>query len=145
MMPSPVRIAGSVLSLLAGAWTTFVAYYGTNSISPCPPFSTCILELGSAGPLSPSDLQGLLFVAGAVLAIDALISFAGMRAAFILGSVLSTAVLAILAVQWGAYFVNDSLAALVLALLAVVVDSVASRPTKGLSEQSNPMNLPVFG
>jgi hypothetical protein len=146
MTLAPIRLAGSALSLLAGGWATFVAYYGTNSVSPCPPFSTCILELqGSFGPLSPSELQGALFVVGAILAIDALVSFADIRSSFIVGSVLSTAVLAIIALQWGAYSDAYSMAAVVLASLAVVADFVASRPAKALSEQSNPMNLPVFG
>jgi len=146
MTLAPIRLAGSVLSLLAGGWATFVAYYGTNSVSPCLPFSTCILELqGGFGPLSPSELQGALFIFGAILAIDSLVSFAGVRASFIVGSVLSTGILAIVAIQWGAYSDAYSLAAVALSLLAVVADFVASRPARALSEQSNPMNLPVFG
>jgi hypothetical protein len=142
---APIRLAGSVLSLLAGCWAAFVAYYGTNIVS-CPPFSTCIVELGgSFGPLSPSELQGALFIAGAILALDALVSFAGVRMSFILGSVLSTVILAIIAIQWGTYSDNDAFAAIALSLLAVLADVVASRPAKALSEQSNPMNLPVFG
>jgi hypothetical protein len=146
MTLAPIRLAGSVLSLLAGGWATFVAYYGTNSFAPCLPFSTCIVVLpGGFGPLSPSELQGALFIVGAILAIDSLVSFAGVRASFIVGSVLSTAVLAIIAIQWGAYLDSYSMAAVVLSLLAVVADFVASRPARALSEQSNPMNLPVFG
>ena len=145
MTLAPIRLAGSVLSLLAGSWATFVAYYGTNSVAPCPPFSTCILVLPGGGPFSPSALQGGLFIIGAILAIDALVSFAGIRVSFIVGSMLSTAVLAIIAIQWGAYFETYSLAAVALSLLAVMADVVASRPAKALSEQSNPMNLPVFG
>lgn len=143
---SPIRLAGSVLSLLAGCWAAFVAYYGTNLVS-CPPFSTCILELqgGGAGPLSPSELQGALFIVGAILALDALVSFAGIRVSFLVGSVLATVVLLIIAIQWGTYSDSDALVAVVLSLLAVVADVVASRPAKALSEQSNPMNLPVFG
>jgi hypothetical protein len=146
MTIAPIRLAGSVLSLFAGCWAAFVAYYGTNSVSPCLPFSTCIVELqGGAGPLSPSELQGALFIVGAILALDALVSFAGIRVSFIVGSVLSTVVLAIIAIQWGAYSDTYALGAVVLALLAVVADVVASRPARALSEQSNPMNLPVFG
>jgi hypothetical protein len=146
MTLSPIRLARSVLSLLAGSWATFVAYYGTNSVSPCLPFSTCIVELqGAPTAVSPSELQGALFIVGAVLALDALVSFAGIRVSFIVGSVLSTVILAIVAVQWGTYSDNDALAAVALSVLAVVADVVASRPAKALSEQSNPMNLPVFG
>jgi hypothetical protein len=145
MSVTPIRLAGSVLSLVTGSWATFVAYYGANSTS-CPPFSACILELGGgSGPASPSELQGALFIVGAVLAIDSLVSFAGVRASFIVGAVLSVAVLAIVALQWGAYSSTESASVLVLSLLAIVADAVASRPVRGLSEQSNPMNLPVFG
>ena len=138
MTLAPIRLAGSVLSLLAGSWASFVAYYGTNSVSPCLPFSTCIVEL-------QGEMQGALFIVGAVLALDALVSFAGIRVSFIVGSVLSTVILAIIAFQWGTYSDTDAIAAIVLSLLAVVADVVASRPARALSEQSNPMNLPVFG
>lgn len=143
---SPIRLAGSVLSLVTGCWAAFVAYYGANSVVPCPPFSQCILELqGGSGLLPPAELQGALFILGAILAIDSLVSFVGIRASFVLGAVLSVGVLAIVAIQWGTYSGNYSATALVLSLLAVVADVVASRPAKALSEQSNPMNLPVFG
>ena len=140
MPRAPIRIAGSVLSLLAGGWATFVAYSGPGSASTCPPFSGCLTKFPGG-----SDLQGALFLVGAILAIDSLVSFAGIRASFIVGSVLSTAILAIVAIQWGTYSDIYSLAAVALSLLAVVADFVASRPARALSEQSNPMNLPVFG
>jgi hypothetical protein len=141
---TPIRLAGSVLSLVNGSWAAFVAYYGANLVS-CPPFSTWILEQGGSGPVSASDLQAGLFIVGAILALDALVSFVGVRASFLLGAALSVAVLGIVAVQWGTYSTMDSAAAVALSLLALAADAVASRPAKGMSEQTNPMNLPVFG
>jgi hypothetical protein len=141
---TPIRLAGSVLSLVGGSWAAFVAYYGANVVS-CAPFSTCILEQGGSGPLSASQLQEALFVIGAFLALDALVSFVGVRASFILGAALSAAALVVVAVQWGTYSATDSSVAVVLSLLSVVADVVASRPARGMSEQTNPMNLPVFG
>ena len=119
---TPIRLAGSVLTFVTGALATFVAYSGASS-----------------------NLQISLLVVGAVLAIDSLASFAGIRATFVVGAILSAAVLAIVAVQWGTYPITDSEAALALSVLSIVADVVASRPARGLSEQSNPMNLPVFG
>jgi hypothetical protein len=141
---TPIRLAGSVLSLASGSWAAFVAYYGANTVS-CPPFSTCILEQGGSGPLSASDLQAGLFIVGALLALDALVSFAGVRASFLLGAVLSAVVLVVVAFQWGTYSSADSSVAVALSVLALLVDAVASRPARGMSEQTNPMNLPVFG
>lgn len=136
-MSTPIRLAGSVLTLFSGAWAAYVAYYGTTFVTSCSFFSNCVLEL--------SQLQAALFVVGAFLALDALVSFVGVRASFILGGVLSAAVLVIVAAQWGTYSATDSAVALTLSLLAVVADAVASRPVKAISEQTNPMNLPVFG
>jgi hypothetical protein len=146
MSPTPIRLAGSALSLVNGSWAAFVAYYGANSISNCPPFSQCILELqGGSGPLSPSELQGALFIVGAILVLDSLVSFVGIRMSYILSAVLSVVVLAIVALQWGTYAGADSAAAVVLSLLAIAASAVASRPVREMSEQTNPMNLPVFG
>jgi hypothetical protein len=119
---SPIRLAGSVLSLVTGGVAALAAHSEASS-----------------------SLQVVLLAVGAVLAIDSLVSFAGIRASFVAGAVLSAAVLGIVAIQWGTYSGTDSAAALALSVLSVVVDAVASRPARGLSEQSNPMNLPVFG
>jgi hypothetical protein len=60
--------------------------------------------------------------------------------------VLSAAVLVTLALTWGTPFAtNDSIAAAVLSTAALLVDAVASRPSKELSERDSPLNLPVFG
>jgi hypothetical protein len=111
-----------VVSLTTGALAAYVAYSGTSS-----------------------NLQAALLAVGAVLAIDSLVSFAGIRASFIVAALLSAGVLAIIAIQWGTYPSTDSAGVLALSAVSLVVDFVASRPVRGLSEQSNPMNLPVFG
>lgn len=121
---TPIRLAGSVLSLVSGAWAAFVGYYGTSS---------------------HSELQSALIVVGAILVVDALVSFAGVRASFVVGVGLSALVIVIVAVKWGTYSGSDASLALILSLLSLVADAVASRPVKGMSEQTNPMNLPVFG
>jgi hypothetical protein len=54
-------------------------------------------------------------------------------------------VLVAVAITWGTYATDYSAAAAVLSLVAVMVDAVASRPSRGLSEKDSPLNLPVFG
>jgi len=139
---SPIRILGSALSLLNGAWAAYIAYYHANTLQPCS-HSGCPGAPGFG--ISSPELQGALLVIGVILAIDALVSFVGIRASFIIGAILSASVLAIVAVLWGTYSGTDSAVALVLSVLALVVDAVASRPSQGLSEKDSPLNLPVFG
>jgi hypothetical protein len=107
--------------------------------------ATGILAAFIAYSGASSNFQVALLAVGVTLAIDSLVSFAGIRASFVVAAVLSAAALAIVAIQWGTYQSAESGTALGLSALSVVVDLVASRPAKGLSEQSNPMNLPVFG
>jgi hypothetical protein len=133
---------GSVLTLLNGAWAVFVAYYAGNAALPC---SNCIEMPLLPGTVVFSELQGALFFVGAVLALDSVISFAGLRVAFLFGAFLSVVVFALVALQWGALVSADSVAALVLSVGTLLVDAVASRPAKALSERDSPLNLPVFG
>ena len=125
--------------MVNGAWAVYIAESVLNRaylcpIDGCPPSTFAYVPYAWA-----------VVLVGGVLIIDSLISFAGIRATFILGAVLSVAVLAIVAIQWGTYSGIDASVALALSLFAVVADFVASRPVRGLSEQTNPMNLPVFG
>ena len=135
---------GAVLSLLNGTLAVFLAYFGVNMVSLCNFFVGCSGTAIPAANFSP-ELQGALIAVGAVLAVDSLVSLRGVRMSFVLGAILSIVILAIVAVQWGAYVTTDSLAVAVLSTASILVDVVASRPAKGLSEQASPLNLPVFG
>jgi len=128
-----------VLSLLNGAWAAYIAYYYTYHLPTCS-----LSPSGCSGAASP-ELHSALLAVGAILAIDALVSFAGLRATFMVGVGLSALVLVLVADQWGTFSGTDSTVALVLSVLAIVVDAVASRLSKGLSEEDSPLNLPVFG
>ena len=90
-------------------------------------------------------MDSLLLAAAAVLALVSLVSFTGIRLTFVLGAVLSAAVLVAVGLTWGTYPTGDSTAAAGLSLVALMVDAVASRASKGLSEKDSPLNLPVFG
>jgi len=82
---------------------------------------------------------------GGILVVDSLVSFAGVRVSFAFGAALSAVVLARLALEWSGYFAADVEIAAVLSVICIVVDAIAFRPAKGLSEKDSPLNLPVFG
>ncbi|MDA4132169.1 MAG: hypothetical protein OK454_03470 [Thaumarchaeota archaeon] len=84
-------------------------------------------------------------VVGAILVLASLVAIAGVRRSFILGAVLSAIVIARVALLWGTYPAADEETALALSAVTFLVDVVASRPAKGLSEKDSPLNLPVFG
>lgn len=122
---SPIRVLGSALSLLSGALAVYVHFYGA---------------LASVNPPTV-----WLAVAGGVLVGDSLVSFAGVRLSFGVGALLSALVAALVALQWSAYVATDAEAAVVLSVICAILDAVASRPARGLSEKDSPLNLPVFG
>ena len=133
---SPIRLLGSVLSLLNGAWSVYIHYYGgvTTPIASVPP----------GGPGYPVPTVWLVLVGG-LLIVDSLVSFAGVRLSFAAGAFLSVAVLALVAIQWGGYVATEVEVAAALSVICIILDAIAFRPAKGLSEKDSPLNLPVFG
>jgi hypothetical protein len=140
---SPIRVAGSIVGLIAGILAAFMVISRPTSSSPCQGPAVCIGPTASSA-LNP-DLQSALLAAGAILAMVSLVSFTGLRLTFILGAALSAVVLVSVALTWGTYATDVSIAAAGLSLVALVVDAVGSRPSRGLSEKDSPLNLPVFG
>jgi hypothetical protein len=147
---SPIRVLAFVLSLLTGAYAAIIAKFGFIPVatgclrSPPQGAANCAGAPYYLGISSP-ELQGALLVVGIVLVIDAVVSFAGVRASFVLGTVLSAVVLAIFALSWGGPPTNVSEVAVILSVPTIVVDSFASSPSRTLSEKDSPLNLPVFG
>lgn len=136
---SPIRLAGSILGLVNGAWAAYIAFVALNATYNCPQ-GGCPASTFAFMPYAQGQV-----VAGALLVIVSLVSFTGRRPTFVLGAVLSAAVLVTLALSWGTYATNDSIAAAVISLASLAVDAVASSPSKELSERDSPLNLPVFG
>lgn len=87
--------------------------------------------------------QGLLWVS-AFLLVDSLLCVYGVRYAFPVAAVLSAAVVADALLLFPAFDYQE-LAVLTLSLIALALSLLAFRSTSQLSEQANPMNLPVFG
>jgi len=140
---TPIRVAGSVIGLIGGVLAAFVVILGPVQAPLCQGPGICIGPTAQATP-NPG-LDNVLLGAGAILAVVSLVSFTGLRLTFILGAALSAAVLVTVALTWGTYSTDDSAAIAGLSLVAVVIDAVASRPSRGLSEKDSPLNLPVFG
>jgi hypothetical protein len=86
-----------------------------------------------------------LAVVGAILILASLVSIAGVRWSFIFGAALSAIIIARVALLWGSYPASDEETTLALSAVTFLVDVVASRPSKALSEKDSPLNLPVFG
>jgi len=140
---TPIRLAGSIIGLIGGVLAAFVEISGPAvPVQPLCQGQTLCASL----PVPPSpEVESALLAAGAILAIVSLISFTGVRLTFVLGAILSAAVLVTVGLTWGTYPGNDSTALAGLALAALIIDAVASRPSRGLSEKDSPLNLPVFG
>jgi hypothetical protein len=140
---TPIRAAGSIIGLVDGVVAAFMVILGPVQAPLCKGPGVCIGP--TASPVPNTELDTALLAAGVILAMVSLVSFTGLRATFALGAVLSTAALVTVGLTWGTYPTDDSIAVAALSLVAIVVDAVASRPARGMSEQTNPMNLPVFG
>jgi hypothetical protein len=126
-----------VVELLAGIWAVALAWtsgpwywYGCTTPWGC---------------VHPDVLLPLVPYLGGILVVCAAISLVGFRFAFIPGGTIS----AILAVAAGYIAVSSRVPIFVLLALfcadAAVLSLWALRRRGALSEQANPMNLPVFG
>ena len=124
--------------MVTGLWAVYVSRF----VAPSPLCPRCF------PPALGDNLHNAdpwLAVVGAILVLTSLVSIAGVRRGFILGAVLSAIMIARVALLWGTYPAPDEETTLALAAVALLVDVVASRPAKGLSEKDSPLNLPVFG
>lgn len=126
--------AAAAVSLLTGVWAA-VAGWGFGAPYMCP-------NGGCPIPI----LQALVPVLGVLLALDSVACFIELRSAFAAGGALSAAIAAITLYNWAGQAGGEAWAALVgLAICSIALDLIALRPRESLKEQSNPMNLPVFG
>lgn len=101
--------------------------------------SLCNPGLGGIG--SPTYMA----VIGGILLLASLVSLTGFRATYVLAAVLSAVLLLRVFLLWSDFSSIDSALVAVLSTVTIVLDAVASRPAKALSEKDSPLNLPVFG
>ena len=99
-----------------------------------------------SGGCPVSILQAAVPYIGVLLVLDALVCFIGLRSAHFVGGALSAAIAAVIAFNWAGQAGGEAWASLVvLSLVSVMLDILAVRRRSQMSEQANPMNLPVFG
>lgn len=89
-------------------------------------------------------LPSLLLYASAFLFVDSLLCIYGVHYAFPVAALLSVVLAAEAPLLFAGYFYQE-LALLALSLMGLALSVLAFRSTSQLSEQANPMNLPVFG
>lgn len=132
-----IRTIAALVSFLAGAWSLAGAnFYGLGKYAcTANPTSTCV------GSSSPNPYVSALAI---LLEISSVICLLGPNQVFYASAILS--------ILLGASIAPDSsigdpivAGALGLAGASFVLSLVAARKRTGISEQSNPMNLPVFG
>lgn len=90
-------------------------------------------------------MAAVILIFGAILFGDSLACFIGVRRAFQVAAADAAALLASFFLSPNALGVATSLVAIALSLVTLALSVVASRSPGKLSEQTNPMNLPVFG
>lgn len=125
----------SVASIVAGSWDVYA--YLALCRSGCLPASYTAPSQG---------ILGLLFASlSVVLVAVGLVGFVGPKTIFYAGVVSALLVVALEVVSYasiGQFYFYTTLILVVLSLLLAVG---AVRAKTGVSEQSHPLNLPVFG
>jgi hypothetical protein len=90
-------------------------------------------------------LPTVLLTVAAILVIDAVVCFIGLRVGFTVGAVLSIAIVVLVGAQWGRFGNFGSSLSVVLSAIAILLDLISTRASKSIPEESHPLNLPVFG
>jgi hypothetical protein len=143
-MTSLIRRAAGGLSILESVWVIYIQVAAAPIAGPLVPTGV--------NSFNPLYSQALLALA-AVLIVAGLVGIWGSWFAYPTGASLSALLLAIMGYSaWiesgninfvGEYYQAPIGAAL--AAIALIVNLIAWRSKNVLSEQVNPMNLPVFG
>ena len=145
-MTSGIRRAAGALSILQSLWAIYTVYEAqlivcSTNLCPGPPFNSLYSEVF------------LIELAAIILLLVGLIGIWGYWLAYPAGALLSAMFLLAMGFSaWieisYAYPVHEAYLSIVgagLAAIGLLLNIVAWRAKYALSEQSNPMNLPVFG
>jgi len=125
--------AASLLGLVAGGWNIF-AY-----IIAC--HSSCLAQSSA-----PSDLLGGVYAGLSIVLIFASVgTLIGPKFVFYAMALVAVLVDLVEGLGYSNVVNDDLLTTFVLTTLCVALSFLAARSGTGVSEQSNPMNLPVFG
>jgi len=139
---SPIRRVAGGLTVLEGIWL-FYAYFAGPTV-----YVSCGL-----GCQVPQDYLWLLLPLGVIILIVGLLGVWGASFAYLAATVLSAIVLVVTGYTvftlagFAAYtsILNEAAVVAALAAVTMLANAFAIRAKTRLSEQANPMNLPVFG
>ena len=146
MTSSLMRAAGIVV-LIEGVWAFHVALTDYLTVTtPCP-------VSGCPGAAVGGPFGDIFLLLGTLLVLDGVVGAWGASFAYRGGAGLSVVFLAGMAyVAWAdaaysylSYAGRDAEIGVATAVVAAVISFMATRARGGISEQANPMNLPVFG
>src|SRR5712692_1048218 len=129
-----LRRIAAFITLITSIWVILAVGSGLS-----------LLTLPTGNPVGGSTLAAVILIFGAILFGDSLACFVGVRRAFQVAAADAAALLVSFFLSPNALGVATSLVAIALSLATVVLGVAASRSPARLSEQTNPMNLPVFG
>ncbi|MBI3859838.1 MAG: hypothetical protein HY296_06360 [Thaumarchaeota archaeon] len=127
---------GGVLGLVTGFWTLGASYFDGVAMH-CP--------LGGC-PYTPPSYLGIAIIAlGGALVSSSAVSFFLSRNVLYVSGGLSALVGVLVLINASQIDSTVLWITLLLSALTAAVDFVAARSRTAVSEQSHPMNLPVFG
>ena len=123
------------VGVIAGSWNV-LAYLGS-----CHSSTLCSLR-----SLAPADLLGEAYAALSVLLVlVSLASMFGPKPVFYVSAIMALLVDVTEAAGYANVATGPLVVTLALTTLSAVVSLIAAREGTGVSEQSHPLNLPVFG
>jgi len=128
--------AAALVGVVAGIWNIW-AYFQEcrGSTSLCPSWQS-----------APPGADGTVVLGLAVfLVLVSLATFIGPTVLFYLSAVVGAAIDALVAVNYSSIAVGSFVITVILVTASVVLSVLSAMRKTSVSEQSHPMNLPVFG
>jgi hypothetical protein len=143
---SPIRRVAGGLTVLEGIWLFYAYFTG-------PTVYVGAVICGPGCPVPPQIYLWLLLPLGVITLIVGLLGVWGASFAYLAATVLSATVLVVTGYTvfslagFAAYtsILNEAAVVAALAVVTMLANAFAIRAKTRLSEQANPMNLPVFG
>ena len=139
-----IRRAAGGLTVLESIWLLYASYDA--------PMTSCLYSACPAQPFIPLYSLAAPALAVALLAVGA-VEIWGASFSYVAGGALSAAALfvtgwTVVVIYGHGYaptFSDDAMIGVAFALVALLINIGAIRSKSNISEQANPMNLPVFG
>jgi hypothetical protein len=134
-----VRLAAAIIGIAYGAWGLYIGLFFRNAAS--------LLSLNGQDPPIPGSVE--ITLVSALLIVSSLVNFVGFRVSFYVSAVISVVLLARFYVSYTEYLSGlngvDLLVTAAFCAATVFLDMLEATRKSAVSEESHPLNLPVFG